>query len=443
MSAAYLVLVGVILGRYADEAVPTYYVLRPLAVAILPALTLGVLAYLLPGPPHAIAALGALALSFSSLTGPAILIALWLMLGSHVLRITGRTSTITEGLGSATLVLASLFAAIGLVRAGAVSDIPEASGPASHAGTDHEPNLYFLLLDGYPREDSLAELGIDNSSFLAQLTAFGFDVYADAESETAFTELSLLSLAYGDAEDLPFRLEGPHEQRSALRALDTAPVWSLLARNGTPVVVIDSPVGHVTFSAGTHVQPGGMNNFEESLLAQSALAQLVREFAPKWPMDSLRGHLDMSLATVEAIVPESGSVALVHLMAPHLPFLWSAKGETSLPAYWPRVQLFESVNEITGLSRQEYASRYRHHLKAINERLFRAVRTLIASDPRAVIVLFSDHGARYSEKHLEEWDRVLLVARTPGNPRLYDAAPHVDQVLCRALAVYREIGCGM
>jgi hypothetical protein len=57
--------------------------------------------------------------------------------------------------------------------------------------------------------------------------------------------------------------------------------------------------------------------------------------------------------------------------------------------------------------------------------------------PNGVIVLFSDHGARYSlEMQETEWPRSFLAARTPGHPDLFGEQPAPTILLRRLLETY-------
>lgn len=73
----------------------------------------------------------------------------------------------------------TLVSILTVVLTGSVS-LPDhtsaAAGPPGASRT-HLPNIYVLLLDGYPRADSLADVyAYDNSTFLEQQRSYGFDV---------------------------------------------------------------------------------------------------------------------------------------------------------------------------------------------------------------------------------------------------------------------------
>ena len=58
--------------------------------------------------------------------------------------------------------------------------------------------MYLVLLDGYPRIDSLGELGIDNQPFIDELAVRGFDHYPEAGSAHGYTNLTLADMFAGE-----------------------------------------------------------------------------------------------------------------------------------------------------------------------------------------------------------------------------------------------------
>ena len=53
-------------------------------------------------------------------------------------------------------------------------------------------------------------------------------------------------------------------------------------------------------------------------------------------------------------------------------------------------------------------------VKELNHLVIEAVTRISRADPAAVVVVLSDHGARYSLEDIPEHYRTLLAARTPG-----------------------------
>jgi hypothetical protein len=61
---------------------------------------------------------------------------------------------------------------VSTVPRGVIGSMPASAARGTLPAT--APNIYFVLLDGYPREDSLQALGIDNRVFIGELEERGF-----------------------------------------------------------------------------------------------------------------------------------------------------------------------------------------------------------------------------------------------------------------------------
>jgi hypothetical protein len=287
------------------------------------------------------------------------------------------------------------------------------------------------------------DLGFDNAPFLGQLVERGFDLYEDARSARKHTELTLVSMLNASAEGVLLEPGTAQDKRAARRRLDQARLPALAMDAGYEYVVIDSPAGHVTFESGTHIRHGGLTTFEERLLAESWLGEIVAAAAPHWLTTSLRAHLDDSVSSVvELTEPGQGRLILAHLMAPHLPLLYAADGsDLPIPSYWPAHPLFASPIEDIGVSVDYYREMYPGHLAEVNHKVLEMVDAMLARDPDAVIVLFSDHGARYSFDVPEEWQRSFLAARTPGHASLFGESPTTTMILCDLFVAYLGLPC--
>ena len=89
--------------------------------------------------------------------------------------------------------------AVSAVQANGVGP-PVVNAPAYRVEGTGGPNVYLIMLDGYPRADTLRnEFGYDNSAFLGGLADRGFDVSTDSRSnynKTWLTYASMLNGAY-------------------------------------------------------------------------------------------------------------------------------------------------------------------------------------------------------------------------------------------------------
>jgi hypothetical protein len=441
----YLALAGYILGRFANDAMPTYYLYRPLVVVVPLAIVTGLLAawrFRDHAPLAASVAVAAMTFWATwmrhrpeiALAG----IALLALLGLAWWR-WRRIPSLPPVFSTAATVFVVIFFVSGTVRAALTLEGP--IPPVVATGTATGPNIYLVLLDAYPRRDTLLnDMGIDNGPFEQALTTRGFDVYDDAHTDRRYTDFTLMGLLYGTADAAPPDSDLNFSGQWKLRKdLSLAPLPIAAQEAGYEYYVIDSPVGHVTFEAGTHIQHGGFNTLEDFMLAESVFGPIVKAWFPYLPTDSLRDHFEASVASLESLVdPSAHRLVLTHLFQPHLPFLWDADGNPlAAPFFWPRSKLLTGQIEVMGIGVEQYAVSMEADLATLNRKLLAVVDEIVANDPGAVVVLFSDHGSRYSLALEEtEWYRSFLATRTPGHPGLFADDPTPTALLRTLIPIY-------
>lgn len=442
---AYLAFAGYILGRFANAAFPTFYLFRPLLLVIPLAILVGLLAAWLARS-HAPLATGAavgLICFWATFTRhwweAALLGVAWLALVLVVRRFGRPMPLVPQAASTATMAFVLVFFITGVVRAAFSVEGPVT--PVAATQTASGPNIYIVLLDGYPRRDTLMnDMGIDNGPFEEALADRGFDVYDDAHTDRRYTDLTLMTLLTGTTEGVPDDTAPASEVQWLIRrALSAAQLPRLAQAAGYEWDVIDSPAGHVTFSAGHHIQLGGVNTFEDNMLAESVFAPVIKAFLPYLLTDSLRAHFEGSVESLISLVdPDAHRLVLAHLFQPHLPFLWDADGKpTRVPFFWPGVNIFAAQIETMGMSLADYSASMKADLATLNPKLLAMVDEIVAKDPGAVVVLFSDHGSRYSlDLKTTEWYRSFLAARTPDHPDLFASEPVPTAILRTLLPIY-------
>lgn len=445
VAITYLAFAGYILGRFANAAFPTFYLFRPLLLVIPLAILLGLLAAWLArshAPLASGAAVGLICFwaTFSRHWWQVALLGMaWLVL-VLVLRRMGRPmSLIPRAASTATMAFVLVFFVTGVVRAAFSAEGPVSPVAATQTATG--PNIYIVLLDGYPRRDTLMnDMGIDNGPFEEALAARGFDVYDDAHTDRRYTDLTLMTLLTGTTDGVPLDTAPASEVQWLIRrALSAAELPRQAQTAGYEWDVIDSPAGHVTFSAGHHIQHGGVNTFEDNMLTESAFGPIVKAFLPYLLTDSLRAHFERSVESLISLVdPDAHRLVLAHLFQPHLPFLWDADGTpTKDPFFWPRVNIFAAQIETMGMSLADYSASMKGDLATLNPKLLAMIDQIVARDPGAVVVLFSDHGSRYSlDLKTTEWYHSFLAARTPDHPGLFTSEPIPTAILRTLLPIY-------
>jgi hypothetical protein len=407
IGVSWLTMAALVLVRANEVAIPLDFILRPLAVAIIPSILIGLLVSPL-GRLRVPAAAGLSTLSLTPALWPAIValglveLAIWWL---------QRRTAVVRGyaVGRFTFVATLLVAIISTIRlAPLVTDyLSTASGSAGSSG----PPTYLVLVDGYPRLDALEQVGIDNSNFVAELEARGFDHYPTATSSHQWTHLTLQALMAGSPDGIPDD-PGSLEEGKAIRA-------SLQLPSG--YVAIDPPAGHVVMRGGINVSAGGMNDFEIGLIGASVVGALAPKVTAPLIAGTLRFQFERSL---ELMMASSSRHTFVHVLPPHPPFIYA----DGISACWPRCSIFDVTAKGLEISKAEWGEQMDVQLHAVNAMLLKAIDEILAERSDAVIVLFSDHGGRMSLPG-DEVHHSFLAARTPANARLFAAEPHPHAVL--------------
>lgn len=253
-------------------------------------------------------------------------------------------------------------------------------------------SVFLILLDGYPRADTLDALGVEISGFVSELEERGFDHYPSATSQHFSTWHTLTYMTTGESPSIDTT---KHEMRAS---------WTLPAG----FVTVAPPLGSLTIPDVPVLNPGGPTTFEAALLRGSLVAPFVGDHV----MDGMRYQLDRSL---DVLARTDETRVFAHLLAPHIPFLYDGEEPKGVPECWPDCNPFD-----TTVNREEIGG----YLEWLNPRLLETVDAILANHPTAEIVLFSDHGGRFDRNDPNEWRRVFFAARTPDQ-----LSPHPRSVL--------------
>ena len=412
IGVAWVTMVALILVLANEVAIPLDFVVRPAIVALLPAVIIGIVC----GPFGAVGRLAAV------VAGSIVIIPeLWTLavglagIEAAIWLIQRRASNPRLRVGQFALLTIVVLLGLSVVRLlPSVTDyLGSASGPADAPG----PPVYFLLLDGYPRVDELAKLGIDNRPFIGELEKRGFDHYPDATSAHRWTHRTLQAMVAGRADGIPDEA-GSNTEEQAVRAALQLP---------TGFVAIDPPASHVVMRGGRQLTAGGMNDFEIGLLGASLLGMVARDWAATRVADSLRDHFQGSL---RLMIASDSARTFAHVLVPHPPFIYAG----GLAECWPGCGIFDVTPSSLGMPIEEWADRMDGQLAVVNARVLAAVDAIVERHPDAVLVLFSDHGGKFDGQ--EEIHHTFLAARTPRDPRLFEAEPHPHALLRLTLEAY-------
>jgi hypothetical protein len=253
------------------------------------------------------------------------------------------------------------------------------------------PDVYFIILDGYARQDVLRELyGFDNSAFTGWLEANGFYVAGNSRSnycQTALSMASSLNYEYLDRSGDRIRLEKLIQDNRLFRVLRQA---------GYGITAVESDYSFANLrSADRFIATSRLvsNEFYDMLLRSSVMSffidrQASRDSASSPHEKRLRSAFDHLEKAPQLSRPQ---FFFAHILSPH-PYTPG----TAVPLA-DGSDYYYYTKKSSDQYRREYVSR----LTALNENLRTLVGRILAKSGRPnVVILQADHGGG-SEYDLE------------------------------------------
>jgi len=257
-------------------------------------------------------------------------------------------------------------------------------------------DVYFIVLDGYGRQDVLERYyGFDNSEFLAHLEQSGFIVPERSHSNYSRTATSIASALNMDyvqnlqpgLADIPFWwLMSPWIDRSRTRQILESAGYESVAL-GTDWDVTDNRTVP-TYLSPYPIEP---TDFERYLLRVTPLSLAVPFLGSAG--DSYRVHranLTYAFGELAQLAARPGpQFVFAHILAPHPPFVFDKEGNAISPKYG------FTLADASGFpgTPEEYTLGYIEQLEYVNDQLSKTIAFLLANSPsQPVILLQADHG---------------------------------------------------
>jgi hypothetical protein len=319
---------------------------------------------------------------------------------------------------------------VGRSSPAAMATAPNSTDSVSHVAVSKNPDIYYIILDGYARADMLARhYGFDNSEFLDQLRERGFQVSEASQSNYYLSVVSLASSLNFDFVQSSFgeTLDPEDEDRRVLyeQIRDNAAA-RFLRSQGYRFVHLQSTWGATARNpyADQFVECGS-GVFENELFRTIAEASWLRVLGSRASADLASCHL-ANLEYLAGASREPGpKFVFAHFLPPHHPYLFDSDGNILLDANI--ANQFQYQQKLW--DRQDL---YLGQLQFMNRRMIEVVDSLIAgSATMPIIILQSDHGPHLPRGSARE-DRQaarfanLTAALLPGAPMGllgHDAAP--------------------
>lgn len=289
--------------------------------------------------------------------------------------------------------------------------------PSVVTQTEAKPDIYYIVLDGYGRQDTLDEFyGFDNSEFIDELKRLGFYVASDATSNYGQTLLSLgSSLNYQYVDDTLLQADPSSDDRRELvdRILHSR-IRQILGESGYKFVAFDTGFDTSVEDADIYYEHRGPGSQEQSVfLSMNSFESLLFEQTIARPLlntgiinpELLQGTLDAPyirhrgriLYAFEKLVEvprlAGDHFVFAHIVAPHPPFVFGRNGEfvSHTNAYILGDALEFAATDNGTL--EEYIQGYTDQTIYLNGIVLRTVRTILSeSDTPPVIILQGDHG---------------------------------------------------
>lgn len=363
----------------------------------------------------------------------------------------GHLQPVTRALNLASAILLAIVVlpAIPAIPRWVASAAWHPDSDAHRQQTGSPPDVFLILLDGYPRADELEYVfGFDNAEFLTQLRQRGFDIDPLSHSNYTFTAATLTSLLKMDyvSEQTSFHTTRPELREELDKALMDGSGTQAIRDAGYELVTAAAGWEDVSMRAGVdrYIDRPELSELERYLLSRTWIPDLP--LVPEnWYFRELHSRVDGILGDAVDLAHErrdGPTFAFIHVPAPHLPLAFDADGgDVSFSSR--RFIKYDPAGY--GLPPTEYQRAYVASISSLNDRVLDTVDAISRASRRdAVIVLMSDHGynALDDPRRREAVLHSFFAARTPGAPGLLDPSPTPVNLLRQLLGGYSTIDIG-
>jgi len=306
--------------------------------------------------------------------------------------------TIFLNLASLALVLVNTVTAVPALQRSRAAALNASRAAATQ--TAGKPDIYYIILAGYARQDILDSVyGWDNSEFTGWLKARGFAVANRSRSNYSQTDLSLassLNLTYLDLVADKVGMEWD-DRTPLIRMIGDSRVVKELRRQGYTIASFASGyAGTDLRNADIHFAPAwALSEFQNLLISTTALPLVLGQVLKRAQGDLHRERILYAFEHLaDAARLKHPVFVFCHILSPHPPFVFGARGERTQPlGYFTMTEggTFQTLDREK--VRREYAEKYRAQLQFVNARAKTMVERILAASPQPpVIILQADHG---------------------------------------------------
>ncbi|HVE94779.1 MAG TPA: sulfatase-like hydrolase/transferase [Acidimicrobiales bacterium] len=344
-------------------------------------------------------------------------------------------------------VLAAVFLLTGfpvaqysIFRASVSADVPSRAASGTLSGVTEKPNIWFFMLDGYARGDRFPiELGRDNTEFIAGLRNRGFAVNENSYSSYSHTIGSLSSMLEMDYPSTG-RLPGGERtlvpvvrgENALVRTLKSSGYTYVHAEPGTWEVNRCESTADVCLPPlrGAGVAIGEV---EQSLMSLTPLRKALRKLGVKAAIDSGYTTPTHTIDEFDAARPKAPYFVFSHQLSPHPPW-----------RFGPDCTEFDQLVGELGFWDPEFKDDYIGEVECLNRRMLEAMDRIVAADPKAIVVILSDHGTGFDvefTKDAAKWSLREINQRFAAFSavRMPERCPQDEQAINFTVNTFRRV----
>lgn len=246
------------------------------------------------------------------------------------------------------------------------------------------PDIYYIIVDGYARNDTLTNtFHFNNSKFTKYLTNKGFYIAHKSSSNYPMTHLSLASSLSMEYINPVLKQYGNKDNNPYFELIKNARITTYLKEAGYDYITIASgwgPTNEPSIHSDYHFNRklSALNNYYQSILMQTPLKP--------W-LGINEAKLRLFAFTTLAHIPKLNTrpkFTFLHLVMPHAPYLFDRKGNI--------VDLSGAMYEHRSQKEQ-----YIEQLQFLNDKLIETIDTILAKSTKTpIIIIQADHGSEIS-----------------------------------------------
>jgi hypothetical protein len=280
------------------------------------------------------------------------------------------------------------------------------------------PDIYYIILDGYSRNDILSEIyHLDNHEFSQFLAKRGFYLADQSRSNYMQTFSSLASsLNFNYLNNLLGPIASESTDRNPIKYLiHHNKLFSFFKRYGYSITTFSSGYDLTEIKNVDFFMSSGfcLSNFDEMLIKYTPLEKFINTFFPGFKVSPLDKKIVYNFSHLGQLPPTKGpKFVFAHLIAPHPPFLFDRNGrriETEPKSIRRKIPDLVKQGKVTS---EQIAHYYREYVRFTNNQIEKAIDKILSKARRPVIiVLQADHGSGFCEE--ARFDNANYLAQRP------------------------------